>query len=432
MFALILSIPALIKILCVFGLILVLNRLRLSLTVSLFIGSLALGLWMKLAPWLLISSAWFSLTKWQTINLALIVGFIFIMSQLMKESGHLDRIVESFGRLTRDDRIAGAVLPALIGLLPMPGGALFSAPMVDSALCRRPLTGEEKTIVNYWFRHLWEYWWPLYPGVVLAVALLEVDTWRFMVVMFPMALLSVLAGVVFILKPLGKTHEDSGAVFSRSNLGAFLWEIMPISVVVFLILAFAGMEGLMKLAGLELNLPGALPILTGLIASTLWICAVNRVSMNRFRSSLTNRQILPMFLLIFAIMVFKGIMSDSQAVFQIRRELLDYHIPVMLIILIMPFLSGFITGIAIGFVGTSFPLIIPLIYGMSPHNPLAYAAIAYTFGFMGMMLSPVHLCFLVTKDYFEASMIRTYRHLFLPVLTVMVLAGVLFFIYRSI
>ena len=432
MFDLILSIPALIKTLCVFGLILVLNRLRLSLTVSLFIGSLALGLWMKLAPWQLISSAWFSLTRWQTISLALIVGFIFIMSQLMKESGHLDRIVESFSRLSRDDRTAGAVLPALIGLLPMPGGALFSAPMVDTALCRRPLTGEEKTIVNYWFRHLWEYWWPLYPGVVLAVALLEVDTWRFMVVMFPMALLSVLAGVVFILIPLGKTRETSGTAFSRSNIGAFLWEIMPISVVVFLILAFAGMEGLMKLAGLELNLPGALPILTGLIASTLWVCTVNRVSMDRIRSSLTNRQILPMFLLIFAIMVFKGIMSDSQAVLQIRRELLDYHIPVMLIILIMPFLSGFITGIAIGFVGTSFPLIIPLIYGMSPHNTLAYAAIAYTFGFMGMMLSPVHLCFLVTKDYFKASMFRTYRRLFLPVLTVMVLAVGLFFIYRGI
>ena len=98
-------------------------------------------------------------------------------------------------------------------------------------------------------------------------------------------------------------------------------------------------------------------------------------------------------------------MKDSRAVVDIRTELMTYRIPMLLVIVIMPFLSGLITGIGIGFVGTSFPLVIPLFPPTPLFNFLSYAALAYVFGFMGMMLSPVHLCFLVTKDYFKAGLL---------------------------
>jgi len=140
----------------------------------------------------------------------------------------------------------------------------------------------------------------------------------------------------------------------------------------------------------------------------------------------TDKGILPMLLLVAAIMVFKGVMNDSEAVIQIRNELMTHGIPIIMVILIMPFLSGLVTGIAIGFVGTSFPLIIPMFPTTHLITYLSWAALAYTFGYMGMMLSPVHLCFLVTKDYFKAGLARSYRYLFLPVLTVMVTALLLF------
>ncbi len=130
--------------------------------------------------------------------------------------------------LSRDDRTAAAVLPALIGLLPMPGGALFSVPMVETALCRNPMTGEQRTAVNCWFRHIWEYWWPLYP----AVALLRVEPWLFMAFLAPMTVVTVLAGVLFILKPLGSGTVRQQARFSWTGLKGFLWEIMPILIVV--------------------------------------------------------------------------------------------------------------------------------------------------------------------------------------------------------
>jgi uncharacterized protein len=418
--------PVIVKVLCVFGLILVLNRLKVGLGIALLIGSLILGIWMQLGPVRLLGSALGSLADPQTISLLLIVGIILIMSRLMKVTGHLDRIVTSFSALSQDPRVAGSVMPALIGLLPMPGGALFSAPMVDTALCKNEMSGEGKTAVNYWFRHIWEYWWPLYPGVVLAVALLKVEAWRFMAIMIPMTLVSVFAGVFFILRPLGKKQETGGSAFSTKDMWGFLWEIMPILIVVGVILVLGGVTGLLAMVGIQVKIPGSFSILPGLAASTLWIGFVNRMEMKKVFHEATSKTLLPMLFLVASIMVFKGVMNDSEAVIQIRNELMAYRIPILLVILIMPFLSGLITGIAIGFVGTSFPLIIPMFPTTDLFTYLSWAALAYSFGYMGMMLSPVHLCFLVTKDYFKAGLARSYQYLFLPVLAVMVSALLLF------
>lgn len=98
-------------------------------------------------------------------------------------------------------------------------------------------------------------------------------------------------------------------------------------------------------------------------------------------------------------------------------------LPVLLIIVILPFISGLVTGICIGFVGASFPVILPLISDLPTVHYLAYAVLAYSFGYMGMIFSPVHLCFLVSKDYFKATIPASYKMLIKPVLGVMVLTA---------
>jgi hypothetical protein len=64
----------------------------------------------------------------------------------------------------------------------------------------------------------------------------------------------------------------------------------------------------------------------------------------------------------------------------------------------------------LGFTGASFPLVVGLMAAPgSGLTPLATLVLAYGFGYMGMMLSPVHLCLLVTRDYFSSSMLAIYR-----------------------
>jgi integral membrane protein (TIGR00529 family) len=411
----------------VFSLILILNRLRLQLSLSLLIGSLLLALLTGFGSGAFIRGALAAISSFQTLSLVAIIGLILIMSRLMEGCGHMKRLVDSFTRLSKDARIVGSVMPALIGLLPMPGGALFSAPMVETSLNERSVSGEQKTVLNYWFRHVWEYWWPLYPGVVLAIALLGVDTWRYISFMAPLTLLAIMAGVIFILLPLGRIESPREEHPSWSEIKGFLWEMMPILVVILVILLLAGLTRFLHLFDINIKISGVTSILPGLLTAILWVCLVNHIPLRRFRGALLDKGLLPLLILIFSIMILKTIMTESQAVSQVRDELIAYKIPVLLVIMILPFLSGFITGVAMGFVGASFPLIIPLFHTTQTFDYMALAALAYTFGYMGMMLSPVHLCLLVSKDYYKASLTKSYRYLLPPVIMVLTGVVILFF-----
>jgi hypothetical protein len=91
-----------------------------------------------------------------------------------------------------------------------------------------------------------------------------------------------------------------------------------------------------------------------------------------------------------------------------------------LIIAFLPFLAGLVTGIAIGFAGAAFPIVVGFVSADATLHPIAALVLAFSMGYAGMMLSPVHLCFLLTVDYFSASFIKVYRYLIPCVFTVMV------------
>ena len=123
----------LIKIIIIFAGILVLNRFGLHLAVSLLAGSISLGIWTGMTPMELLTCLYESIINHQTLSLALIVWLIMVMSVIMEKSGHMKRLVSSFTCLTKDARVVGTVMSALIGLLPMPGGA-FSVEVADGSV----------------------------------------------------------------------------------------------------------------------------------------------------------------------------------------------------------------------------------------------------------------------------------------------------------
>ena len=77
------------------------------------------------------------------------------------------------------------------------------------------------------------------------------------------------------------------------------------------------------------------------------------------------------------------------------------------------------TGIAIGFAGAAFPIVVGFISADASLHPISALVLAFSMGYSGMMLSPVHLCFLLTVDYFSASFIKVYKYIIPCVLSVM-------------
>ena len=420
--------PAILKLLICFALVLGISRTRFPLSLSLLIGAVVLGFWAGQSPSGLGVIALDSLTSWSTFYLVAIIALILFLSRLMEQSGHLQRIVYAFILVVKDRRVVAALVPAMIGLLPMPGGALFSAPLVKKTLGDIPITAELKAVINYWFRHVWEYWWPLYPGFILAVGLLDIPAWQMMAIQFPLAIFCVISGVIFLLLPLKELKQREGPATRWESFRMLLKEAAPIIMVVVIIIVLNLLRRFMETAGVEIAYPPELSVLIGIVVCIGMVIWTNRLGWKDLLRALSDRKYLDFILLILAIMIFKGVLNGSSIIMEIKDELLDYRIPLLLIITVLPFISGVVTGIAVGFVGASFPVIIPMLDGLSPISYLAYAALAYSCGYMGMMLSPVHLCLLVSKDYFQAGLASCYYLLIKLAVLVIILTGIYIFI----
>ena len=134
-----------------------------------------------------------------------------------------------------------------------------------------------------------------------------------------------------------------------------------------------------------------------------------------------------MIYMVASILIFKGILEDSRAVTAVSSELLEWGIPLTVVAVTLPMMVGLVSGITIAFVGTTFPILISLIQA-SPAHPalLPYLILSLVSGFIGVLYSPLHVCLLLSNEYFETSLNRVYRHLLIPC-TAMFVAVLLYF-----
>nr|MBL0712197.1 DUF401 family protein [Desulfobacterales bacterium] len=124
--------PAVIRILLVFTLILLLIKRKWSLGNAFLTGSVALGLIFGMGLSAIVRAIAMALVDPKTMSLAAIVSLILVLSHSLEKSGQMARLLEAYKGLVRRPQLNLVIFPALIGLLPMPGGAIFSAPMVKN------------------------------------------------------------------------------------------------------------------------------------------------------------------------------------------------------------------------------------------------------------------------------------------------------------
>lgn len=416
------EVSALLRVTLVFILILFVIRKQFSLGSAFLIGSIGLSALFGLNAGSALGSAISSILYPKTLALAIIVTLILILSDSMEKAGQMQRLLEKFRGLISNQRLNLILFPALIGLLPMPGGAVFSAPMVKELGRSSRLKGEQLSFINYWYRHIWEYWWPMYPGVLLAALIADINLLMFVGIMFPLS-----SGAFYLgrhpLRAIG-TSGSAPPESRRPDLWPFLREMLPILIVIcvglgtgaLLLLVFPAFAG-----GKESGLVFSLCLAIG------WTWHENDFSGQQMWRILKNPQLIKMIYMVLSILVFKGILGDSNGVNAISEELSMLKVPLLLIAIALPFIVGMLTGITIAFVGSTFPILIPLVQSHGEGQfVLAYVMVALVTGFAGVLLSPLHLCMILSNEYFETGPSPVYRHLWKPCLY-LVIIGVGYF-----
>lgn len=407
------QIPALVKIGVLFVIVLAAIRRNVSLG-HVFLGaSLLLGILFSMPPRNLFIGIIHAITHPKTISLAFVVSLILVLSHSMERAREMEKLLDSFQGLVKSPKINLVVFPALIGLLPMPGGAIFSAPMVKTIGKHSGLSGAQLSYINYWFRHVWEYWWPLYPGILLTTALSGIDLWKLVSCTFPLTVVALISGYFSLGMPLQSQRTIAGCT-NQATPRSFLIGIVPIAMV---IIGGLGLGNIFSLvwprSWSDISKESGLIVALCLAILYMWI--KNRFSVRECATILVQKQLVKMFYMMCSILVFKTILEESHAAGQITEELISLGIPLIPVCIILPFIMGLITGITIAFVGTSFPIIIVLIQSANQTAfMLPYLMLAIGSGLIGIIISPVHLCLLLSNEYFNTSLHSVYRYLVLP------------------
>ncbi|NLW55910.1 MAG: DUF401 family protein [Firmicutes bacterium] len=422
------NIPWIVKILSTLGVILVANRLFKNLSLAVVIGTLALALLSghSTATFLSISSN--TLFSWANLSLLIAIAQINFLSAQMAETKIMQDLVGLIqSRLS--PRVSMAVLPSVIGLLPVPGGALFSAPLVDECDIEKKSHPCLKSVINFWFRHVWEFWWPLYPGVLLAMELTGLNTLQFLIFGLPLSLAAIAAGYVFLLQkiPGGRQAASitNGEFFKR-----FLFLTSPIIIVV-------GIQACFQLFFPALtNANQHLPISLGLIVASLFLQSIRPLDSATWRRIIGEKKLYSLLLLIALIKVYAAFIDarlpdGTPLVAKLSAELTAFGIPLLVMTMLLPFISGLTTGLSLAFVGASFPIVLSFL-GPDPTlaQMLATLALSYGFGLMGIMLSPVHICLLVSNEYFEAKLSSSLRFLLKPAVVVISFALLFYVLFN--
>jgi hypothetical protein len=372
----------LLKVLLIFSVIVILLRKKINIGLVMLIASAVLFLLYRMPPPVILVTCKGAVLNPVTIKLLLALSLIRVFELILREHGVLKEMMSAVKTIFRSRKMVTVSMPLMIGLIPSVGGAYFSAPMVAESTCDVAMSPEEKGFINYWFRHPWEYILPLYPGILLASAISKIEIYNLITVNLTYAVLIVVTGFIFAMHDLkGKTRTED----RTSPRG--LWSFVPISSVLILVMIFH----------MELHY--------ALIAVVIFLLLFYRYGFRPTLAAFKHGFSPDIIVLILGVMFFKETMENSGAVMNLSQLFIREGIPVSPILFLLPFITGMLTGLTVGFVGSTFPLIISI----TGHASLGAVSFAFASGFLGVLLSPVHICLILTREYFKADLWGIYR-----------------------
>jgi len=348
----------------------------------------------------LIGNTYYGLFSISTLRLFLAFILAFYFAALMRNVGAMDKIVKGMSSVNK--KFAAIFLPSVVGLIPMPGGALVSAVMLrDFYFNDLEISREKATFINFWFRHIWVTVWPLYQSLIVASILLNVKVWQVISCTYPISLATIVGGLLVVL-PILRSTDGKLTEKSSRDLKALAEGLWPFLIVIVLVL------------GLRLD------IVYSLIIVVILASLVYRPDKSKIKSSLKfafNPKIL---LIIAMVMIYKEYVMNSGVNLKLYSLAISLGLPIYLVLFLVPFTIGLATSGEFVFVAMSFPVLINLLAPGGIISPFSIF-IAYLGGVLSVLITPIHLCLALTLKYFNAKTSITYRYILLSMIFSLIL-----------
>lgn len=313
-----------------------------------------------------------------------------VLGTLLKKYGFIQIIIDKLNRVVSNKKLQLMFVPALIGLLAVPGGAIISAPFIDKIGEDLDIVKSKRAVINLVYRHISMHVMPYSNGLLLMALLLpQISVYRVIAFNLIFVLIYVMIGYLTYIKDIKypATKKDPISVEDFLQLALYT---APIYFAVILNIAF--------------NIPFFIGVLFNILI--LYLLRPRKTIIKDFFNSIN----LNVFLTILGVYLIQGTISNFPEFNRILASLLSN--PSTLIISIVGISVFF--GLATGFQPASLGVIIPVIGSMalSLSRMTVLAHIVFAWSFVGYFFSPLHLCQLFTVEYMKVKNSEVYKMYF--------------------
>ena len=371
-------------VLLAFAVIVALRLRNVDFSLSILTGSLILAVTSEAPVGVIVEAGRLTLTDPDTLSLAVAVALITVLGYSLKETRLMTELIEGL-RGVLPARVLLALIPAMFGLLTMPGGALMSAPFNEPEANRLGLKPEQKTYINVWFRHVWYWASPLSPVAILAASLAGFTLNGFLAAQLPILAVTVALGFL-----VGSTFIKDGG---RSNHGAKgLPEVARglAPIVLAVVLSAVGV-----------------PIWMALALAVALVFLIRKVPPGKAFNMIHSGVRWDLAAAVVSMFFFRFVVESSGSVEALFESATELGVPLIAILVVVPLLVGSISGTPTMGIGIIFPLLLPL---LGDYN-VYVVSIIYAGLIGGYLASPMHLCLILTNSYYRSELGRVYRYL---------------------
>ena len=420
----------LVGIIVAFAIIILLIRKKFNFGLSLIIGSVIAGLFSlqeieiidipKAFSKALIYDFDAHIFDFNTIELALLLSLIYVLAKCMQETGAISKLIDSLRSIFTKGGTLG-IIPAVYGLMPVPGGALFSAPTIDEEGNKFKIDKNQKNFLNVWFRHIW---FPIYP---ISSAMILITSSKFanfdislmILANVPAFIASIVVGLYYLNKFIKNAPEQTKPLKKDySGLVYLLPPLLPLVV-----------YGILQIFGV----PQVRSFLVGIIFSIILVFYLTDKTKKEYWQILKRSVSINLALAIFGIMIFREIFEVSQANIVLKDIIVGFNIPVLVMVILIPLILGILTGYNLGSVALSYPILVPFFPAdISSVTLVGFASLIFISSLVGYIISPIHLCNVVSSDYLKTDTTRMYKMyipsaLFMLVVQIIVIGSIIYF-----
>lgn len=340
-----------------------------------------------------------------TLSLVFATFGIMLLSQLYKETKVINVLSESLSRIFNNSKLIVSMLPAIIGLLPVAGGALMSAPLVEAETDKLGLGAVKKTYVNVWFRHTIFPVYPISQVLILTATLTELTVISIIVRQVPVVISMIVIGYLIGLWKTSKERKrEKSEVSLGSNLKSFAITFSPILATIVAVVAL----------GFDVAIAAFMGVAVFLI--------IAKPNFKVFKKLFGNWAVYGIPFAAYGAFLLRNVV-EAIGISEVFGELVaNGSVNNALLLVIIPAVLAFFIGSPFGAVAISYSILAGII-----NFATKSAALLYISSYLGYVIAPTHLCLVLTADYFKCPLSKLYKYL-IPSLAVSLATAILLYI----